>query len=199
VRGLENRPTTWRNAGMAFANPNPSRQLTYASPLEAKRAIAQCLGRALATLPTAQLEAINLVVTTTLNKQEVLGQLRACLAHPPMNCVMLSDIRSYYGPTRRVSVTGQSTYFETTHSQRVVKETETGDQRWQADRAGGHRRHRQDEHPAQSPGSAGSGQGEGNPRSPAASIPANSSCTRVPSSPSALAIASTFSAPSWRP
>ena len=35
---------------------------------------------------------------------------------------MLSDIRSYYGLTRRVSVTGQSTYFETTHSQHVVKE-----------------------------------------------------------------------------
>ena len=66
----------------AFADPDPFRQLTYASPLEAKRAIAQCLGRALATLPTAQLEAINLVVATTLNKQEVLGQLRACLAHP---------------------------------------------------------------------------------------------------------------------
>jgi uncharacterized protein (DUF4415 family) len=34
----------------AFADPDPFRQLTYASPLEAKRAIAQCLGRALATL-----------------------------------------------------------------------------------------------------------------------------------------------------
>ena len=66
----------------AFADPDPFRQLTYASPLEAKRAIAQSLGRALATLPTAQLEAINLVVATMLNKQEVLGQLRACLARP---------------------------------------------------------------------------------------------------------------------
>lgn len=35
---------------------------------------------------------------------------------------MLSDIRSYYGLTREISLTGQSTYFETTQSQHVVKE-----------------------------------------------------------------------------
>jgi hypothetical protein len=69
-------------AAHAFADPDPFWQLTYAPPLEAKRAIAQCLGRALSTLSTAQLEAINLVVATTLKKQEVLGQLCACLAHP---------------------------------------------------------------------------------------------------------------------
>jgi type II secretory pathway predicted ATPase ExeA len=35
---------------------------------------------------------------------------------------MLSDIRSYYGLTREISLAGQSTYFETTQSQHVVKE-----------------------------------------------------------------------------
>jgi type II secretory pathway predicted ATPase ExeA len=35
---------------------------------------------------------------------------------------MLSDIRSYYGLTREISLTGQSTYFETSQSQHVVKE-----------------------------------------------------------------------------
>lgn len=35
---------------------------------------------------------------------------------------MLSDIRTYYGLTREISLTGQSTYFETTQSQHVVKE-----------------------------------------------------------------------------
>lgn len=66
----------------AFVDPDPFRQLTYASPLEAKRAIAQYLGRALATLPADQLEAINVVVGTTLNKQEVLAQVRECVVRP---------------------------------------------------------------------------------------------------------------------
>ena len=35
---------------------------------------------------------------------------------------MLSDIRSYYGLTREISLTGQSTYFETNQSQHIVKE-----------------------------------------------------------------------------
>lgn len=35
---------------------------------------------------------------------------------------MLSDIRNCYGLTRELSLTGQSTYFETTQSQHVVKE-----------------------------------------------------------------------------
>jgi hypothetical protein len=65
-----------------FVDPDPFRQLTYASPLEAKRAIAQYLGRALATLPADQLEAINVVVGTTLNKREVLAQVRACVVRP---------------------------------------------------------------------------------------------------------------------
>jgi hypothetical protein len=66
----------------AFADPDPFRQLTYASPLEAKRAIAQFLGRALATLPADQLQAINAVVGATLNKQEVITQVRSCVACP---------------------------------------------------------------------------------------------------------------------
>ena len=64
----------------AFVDPDPFRQLTYASSLEAKRAIAQFLGRALATLPVDQLQAINAVVSATLNKQEVLAQVRSCVA-----------------------------------------------------------------------------------------------------------------------
>ncbi|MDB0544252.1 AAA family ATPase [Ralstonia solanacearum] len=35
---------------------------------------------------------------------------------------MLSDIRTYYGLTREISLTGQSTYFETAQSQHVVRE-----------------------------------------------------------------------------
>lgn len=66
----------------AFADPDPFRQLTYASPLEAKRAIAQFLGGALATLPADQLQAINAVVGATLNKQEVLTQVGSCVARP---------------------------------------------------------------------------------------------------------------------
>ena len=38
------------------------------------------------------------------------------------SCLTLSDIRSYYRLTREISLTEQSTYFETTQSQHVVKE-----------------------------------------------------------------------------
>ena len=58
-----------------FADPDPFGQLTY-------RAIAQHLGRVLTPLPAEQSETINIVVATTLNKLEVLGQIRACMAHP---------------------------------------------------------------------------------------------------------------------
>ncbi len=63
----------------AFADPDPFHQLSYASALDAKRAIAQYLGRALATLPVGQLTRINAIVGTTLNKQDVLTQVRACV------------------------------------------------------------------------------------------------------------------------
>lgn len=62
-----------------FTDPDPFHQLSYASALDAKRAIAQYLGRALATLPVGQLARINAIVGTTLNKQDVLAQVRACV------------------------------------------------------------------------------------------------------------------------
>jgi hypothetical protein len=54
-----------------FADPDP-----FGQP------IAQHLGRVLTPLPAEQSETINIVVATTLNKLEVLGQVRACMAHP---------------------------------------------------------------------------------------------------------------------
>ncbi|MDB0542809.1 DDE-type integrase/transposase/recombinase [Ralstonia solanacearum] len=66
----------------AFVDPDPFQQLTYASALEAKRAIAQYLGRPLATLPVDQLQAINVIVGTTLNKQDVLARVCACVTQP---------------------------------------------------------------------------------------------------------------------
>ncbi|MGF6988064.1 hypothetical protein QFZ99_007628 [Paraburkholderia atlantica] len=66
----------------AFVDPDPFRQLGWTSALEAKRAIAQYLGRPLATLPVDQLQAINAIVATTLNKQDVLAQVRACVTQP---------------------------------------------------------------------------------------------------------------------
>jgi hypothetical protein len=51
--------------------------------LAAKRAISDVLGLPLAKLSAGQLDQINAIVQATLNKQEVLAQVRACIAPPP--------------------------------------------------------------------------------------------------------------------
>jgi len=47
--------------------------------LAAKRAISEFLGLPLAKLPADQLARIEELVQSTLNKQEVLAQVRACI------------------------------------------------------------------------------------------------------------------------
>jgi hypothetical protein len=64
---------------VVFVDPDPFHQLTYPSILAAKRAIADALGLPLAKLLPDQLEQINAIVQGTLNKQEVLAQVRACI------------------------------------------------------------------------------------------------------------------------
>jgi hypothetical protein len=146
ARGLE-KPA--RRSGeiptKVLADPDPFRRLTY-------RAIAQHLGRVLATLPAKQLETINIVVAMMLNKLEVLGQSAPAWRIPRTSRLMLSDIRSYYGLTWKISLAGsQRTSRRRSHS--TSSRTVTRDQGWQADCTSQHRRHRQDDHPAQSPGS----------------------------------------------
>lgn len=63
----------------AFADPDPFNQLTYPSILAAKRAISEFLGLPLAKLSADQLARINELVQSTLNKQEVLARVRACI------------------------------------------------------------------------------------------------------------------------
>jgi hypothetical protein len=63
----------------AFADPDPFQEFSYPTPLAAKRAIADFLGLPLAKLPPDQLERINTIVNETLNKQDVLARVRACV------------------------------------------------------------------------------------------------------------------------
>jgi hypothetical protein len=70
---------------VAFADPDPFHQLTYPTALAAKRAISDVLGLPLAKLSPDQLDQINAILQATLNKQEVLAQVRACVAPPPEN------------------------------------------------------------------------------------------------------------------
>ncbi|MDD2762219.1 MAG: IS481 family transposase [Methylomonas sp.] len=63
----------------AFADPDPFNQLTYPNALAAKRAISELLGMPLAKLPADQLARINELVQSTLNKQEILARVRACV------------------------------------------------------------------------------------------------------------------------
>ncbi len=64
----------------AFIDPDPFQQLTYPNPHAAKMAIADFLGLPLGRLPAHQIEALNAIVQGTLNKQDVLAQVRAYMA-----------------------------------------------------------------------------------------------------------------------
>lgn len=59
-----------------FCDPDPFHQLTFPSVLDAKRAIADYLGIALAKLAPAQLEALNALLATTLVRQVVFEHVR---------------------------------------------------------------------------------------------------------------------------
>ena len=64
----------------AFVDPDPFQQLTYPNQHAAKLAIADFLGTPLGRLAAHQIEAINAIVLGTLNKQDVLAQVRAFMA-----------------------------------------------------------------------------------------------------------------------
>jgi len=70
---------------VAFSDPDPFHQLTWPTALAAKRAISEVLGLPLAKLSPGQLDQINAILQATLNKQEVLARVRACVAPPPEN------------------------------------------------------------------------------------------------------------------
>jgi len=59
-----------------FRDPDPFHELAFPTALDAKRAIADHLGIALAKLPPAQLEALNALLATTLAKQAVFEHVR---------------------------------------------------------------------------------------------------------------------------
>jgi hypothetical protein len=59
-----------------FSDPDPFHELAFQSPLDAKRAIADHLGMALAKLAPQQLEAPNALLATTLAKQAVFDHVR---------------------------------------------------------------------------------------------------------------------------
>ena len=60
----------------SFVDPDPFQELTFASVIDAKLAIADYLCTPLGRLPEEQLRFINDVVASTLNKQEVMTQIR---------------------------------------------------------------------------------------------------------------------------
>jgi hypothetical protein len=84
--------------------------------------IANYLPIPLAKLPPEQLDWINTLVDTTLNKKEVVEQVeggRILWSSHRKGITMLSDFRNYYGLARDL---GQAGYFETEHSEQIVGE-----------------------------------------------------------------------------
>lgn len=59
-----------------FIDPNPFQELTFSTVIAAKLAIAEYLARPLAKLTSEQMAYINAVLLSTLNKQEVMKQIR---------------------------------------------------------------------------------------------------------------------------
>ncbi len=60
----------------SFVDPDPFQELFFPNAIVAKRTIADYLGRALAKLTPEQLTKVNSIVETTLNKKEVMQQVR---------------------------------------------------------------------------------------------------------------------------
>jgi len=65
-----------------FTDPDPFQEFAYLNVLAAKRAIAGYLAIPLAKLPPEQLEWINTLVETTLNKKEVIEQVEEYFGRP---------------------------------------------------------------------------------------------------------------------
>ena len=60
----------------SLVDPDPFQELVFPNAIAAKRAIADYLGRALAKLTPEQLAKVNSIVETTLNKKEVMQQMK---------------------------------------------------------------------------------------------------------------------------
>ena len=59
-----------------FVDPNPFQELTFSTVIAAKLAIAEYLARPLAKLTSEQMDYVDAVCASTLNKQEVMKQVR---------------------------------------------------------------------------------------------------------------------------
>ena len=60
----------------SFVDPDPFGELFFPNALAAKRAIADYLGRALAKLTPEQMDKVNSILEQTLNKKEVMQQIK---------------------------------------------------------------------------------------------------------------------------
>lgn len=60
-----------------FRDPDPFHELAFPTVIDAKRAVADRLGMALAKLPPAQLDALNALLTTTLARQAVFEHVQS--------------------------------------------------------------------------------------------------------------------------
>jgi len=59
-----------------FVDPNPFQELTFSTVIAAKLAIAEYLARPLAKLTSEQMAYIDTICTNTLDKREVMKQVR---------------------------------------------------------------------------------------------------------------------------
>ncbi len=68
---------------IAFVDPDPFQEFSFQSVIAAKKAIADYLGKPLAKLTPEQMAYVNELVGKTLNKQEVMAQIKDYFQPPP--------------------------------------------------------------------------------------------------------------------
>lgn len=64
-----------------FSDPDPYHEFTFSNSIMAKKAIAEYLGMPLAKLPAEQLQQIDLIISETLNKSQVIEKVKNYFNH----------------------------------------------------------------------------------------------------------------------
>ncbi len=67
----------------SFVDPDPFGELFFANTIAAQKAIAEELVKPLAKLTPEQMEVVNSILEITLNKQEVMSQIRDYFSRSP--------------------------------------------------------------------------------------------------------------------
>ena len=104
-----------------FRDPDPFHELSFATPLAAKRAIADEIRLPIGKLSDDDRQFIDALVTRTLSRPEVISRGAPALSAGPQGrrWIMLTEVMRYYGLARPPIDAG---FFETDHHAQVLRD-----------------------------------------------------------------------------